>query len=56
MEQLFSEHNQKKGGYMKLGNRGEAVSLVIWLTLIFAAIGHSQYVQGKWGKDGTDRV
>lgn len=41
---------------MKLGNRGEAVSLVIWLTLIFAAIGHSQYVQGKWGKDGTDRV
>ena len=41
---------------MKFNKRGEAVSLVVYLTVALALIGHSQYVKGKWGKNGTERI
>lgn len=40
---------------MKLNNKGE-VFIGIYILIILAAIGHTQYVKGKWGANGTDRV
>ncbi len=39
----------------KLNNKGE-IFTGIYVFIFLAVIGHTQYVKGKWGPNGTERV